>query len=138
MNMPYEQFEHTADVGIKAWGDNIEEAFSEAGRGLYSIMTDLDKVDYKIEETIKIKEDNWETLLVKFLSELVYLFEVKSYLFCDFDVNITENEELELIVNAKGEEMDLDKHDMDTAVKGVSYHDIKVDPKGEVKILFDI
>ena len=136
--MPYEQFEHTADVGIRAWGNDIEEAFSEAGRGLYSIMTDLDKLDSKIEETIKIKEDNWETLLVKFLSELVYLFEVKSYLFYDFEVRIKENEELELKVTAKGEEMDLDKHDMDTAVKGVSYHDIKVDPKGEVKVLFDI
>jgi len=136
--MPYEQFEHTADVGIRAWGEDIEEAFSEAGRGLYSIMTDLSKVESKIEENIKISEDNWETLLVKFLSELIYLFEVKSYLFCDFDVNIKENEELELKVIAKGEDMDLDKHDMDTAVKGVSYHEINVDPKGEVKVLFDI
>ncbi len=136
--MPYEQFEHTADVGIRAWGEDIEEAFSEAGRGLYSIMTDLSKVESKIEENIKISEDNWETLLVKFLSELIYLFEVKSYLFCDFDVNIKENEKLELKVIAKGEKMDLDKHDMDTAVKGVSYHEINVDPKGKVKVLFDI
>lgn len=56
--MPYEQFEHTADVGIRAWGNDIEEAFSEAGRGLYSIMTDLDKVDSSLEEEIEIKEDN--------------------------------------------------------------------------------
>ena len=136
--MPYEQFEHTADVGIRTWGDDIEEAFSEAAKGLYSIMTDLDKVDYKIEEEIEINEDNLETLLVKFLSELIYLFEVKSYLFCDFDVNIKENEEIELKVIAKGEEMDLDKHEMDTAVKGVSYHDIKVDPSGEIKVLFNV
>ncbi|MFW6375704.1 MAG: archease [Thermoplasmatota archaeon] len=136
--MPYEQFEHTADVGIRAWGPNIEEAFSEAGKGLYSIMTDLDKVDCILEEEIAIKEDNLETLLVKFLSELVYLFEVKSYLFCDFDVSIKENDELELKVMAKGEEMDLKKHDMDTAVKGVSYHEINIDPSGEVKVLFDI
>ncbi|MFP4051851.1 MAG: archease [Thermoplasmata archaeon] len=136
--MPFEQFEHTADVGINAWGPNIEEAFSEAGKGLYSIITDLDKVDCIIEEEIEIKEDNLETLIVKFLSELIYLFEVKSYLFCDFDVNIKKNEELELKVIAKGEEMDLNKHDMDTAVKGVSYHDIKVDPKGEIKVLFDV
>ncbi len=87
---------------------------------------------------VEIEEDNLETLLVKFLSELVYLFEVKSYLFCAFDVSITKDEKFTLKVTAKGEEMDLDKHDMDTAVKGVSYHDIKVDPKGEVKILFDI
>ena len=136
--MPYEQFEHTADVGIRAWGDDIEEAFSEAGRGLYSIMTNLEKVDSSLEEEVEINEDNLETLLVKFLSELIYLFEVKSYLFCDFDVNIKENEEIELKVIAKGEEMDLDKHEMDTAVKGVSYHDIKVDPSGEIKVLFDV
>ena len=136
--MPYEQFEHTADVGIKAWGNNIEDAFSEAGRGLYSIMTDLNKVDSRLEEKIEIEEDNLETLLVKFLSELVYLFEVKSYLFCDFDVSIIENGKFKLEVVAKGEVMDLDKHDMDTAVKGVSYHDINVDPKGEIKVLFDV
>ncbi|MGM0510915.1 MAG: archease, partial [Thermoplasmatota archaeon] len=85
--MTYEQIEHTADVGIHAVGENLEEAFEEAARGLFSIMTDIDKVEKVGEYKVQVKADDWEALLVDFLSELVYLFEVKSVLFSDFDIS---------------------------------------------------
>lgn len=136
--MSFEIIEHTADIGIHSKGKNLEEAFREAGRGMFSIITDLDKVEKKKELNIVLKQDDWEDLLVSFLSELIYLHEVKDMLFCDFDVELRENDKKELNVIGKGEKMDLDKHKMHTAVKAVSYHELLVDLEGEVKVIFDV
>lgn len=126
-------------MGINAHGEDLEEAFEETAKGMFSIMTDLSKVDENEEHHVEVEEDKWESLLVQFLSELIYLHEVKSVLFRDFEVKLEESEERKKITaKAVGEEIDLEKHEMDTAVKAVSYHDLTVDPEGEIKIILDI
>ncbi|MEF8873635.1 MAG: archease [Candidatus Thermoplasmatota archaeon] len=137
--MSYELFDHTADVGINAHGEDLEEAFEETAKGMFSIMTDLSKVDENEEHHIEIEEDKWESLLIQFLSELIYLHEVKSVLFREFEVKLEESEERKKITaKAVGEEIDLEKHEIDTAVKAVSYHDLTVDIEGNIKIILDI
>ncbi|MBS3817086.1 MAG: archease [Candidatus Thermoplasmatota archaeon] len=137
--IPFELIDHTADVGIKATGEDLEETFQEAARGMFSIISDLSKVERKNEYKFEIEEDNLENLLVSYLSELIYLHEVKNALFSDFEVDIkSKNEGKTIKAKAVGEEIDLDKHDMDTAVKAVSYHELSIDPEGEIKIILDI
>ncbi len=138
MYMAYEQFEHTADIGVKATGDSLEEAFAEVGKGMFNVMTDIDNVEPLGEYRIELKAHDYEELVVDFLSELIYLFEVESLLFSDFDVTITSNDEKELVVKARGEKIDSEKHELLTAVKAVSYHDIKVDLDGEIRVIFDV
>jgi len=108
---------------------------------MFSVITDISKVERVKEYDIEIEKDDIEGLLVNFLSELIYLHEVKSVLFSDFDVEIEENEKTDskkLTATAFGEDIDLEKHDMETAVKAVSYHELSIDPKGNIKILLDI
>ena len=136
--MAYEQFEHTADIGVRANGKDLEEAFAEAAKGLFSVMTNIEKVDSVGEYHIEMSARDHEELLVDFLSELVYLFEVESLLFSEFEVDIKSNDEKTLLVKARGERIDHDKHELKKAVKAVSYHDIKVDPKGEIQVIFDV
>ncbi|MFW6040370.1 MAG: archease [Thermoplasmatota archaeon] len=136
--MSYEYIEHTADIGVKARGDDLEEAFRETAKGMFSIITEIEKVEQIGEYRIELKENNWEDLLISFLSELIYIHEVEDLLFCDFEVKLRENDEKEMITLAKGEKIDLNKHNLETAVKGVSYHDISVDPDGEIKVIFDV
>ncbi len=130
--------EHTADVGIRSSGQDLEEAFEEVAKGMFSIITDISLVDSDIKRKVEIKAYNSESLLVNFLSELIYLHEVNNEVYGDFDISITENEQITLKGDCLGERIDLDKHDMDTAVKAVSYHELEVDPKGEIKIILDI
>ncbi len=136
--MAFEQFEHTADVGIKATGENLEEVFAETARGMFSIMTDIEQVSPIGEYKIELSADDLESLLVEFLSELIYLFEVKSVLFSQFEVDLKLNDAVDLIVTAKGEEINSEKHELYGAVKAVSYHDLLVDPQGEIRVIFDV
>lgn len=125
-------------MGIHAYGDDLEEAFEETAKGMFSIITDVSKVEGKKERKFEIKSENLESLLVNFLSELVYLHEVHNELYRDFDVKIEEEGLIKLSATAKGEKIDLERHDMDTAVKAVSYHEIGIEPEGDIRIIFDI
>ena len=134
----YKIIEHTADVGIEARGRNLEEAFEEAAKGMFAIITDDGKIDCKVERNIEIPfEDDEEMLLVDWLTELLYINDVESLVFGDFDVKIGEK----LVGIAYGEEYDRKKHGYGVEIKAVTYHmlEIKRDKKGVViKVLFDI
>ncbi len=136
--MAYEQFEHTADVGIRATGDGLEEAFAEAARGMFSIITDIGEVSPVGELRIELSAEDPESLLVEFLSELIYLFEVRSMLFSRFDVKMEHRDGIRMTVIAMGEVIDREKHVLKGAVKAVSYHDIMVDRSGEIRVIFDV
>jgi SHS2 domain-containing protein len=136
--MSYEIIEHTADIGIKGEGSDLEEAFKETAIGMFSIIAGLDKVKSIGEYIIELEEENWEDLLVSFLSELIYLHEVEDLLFNDFEIKLNENDEKKITAKALGEKIDMDKHKLGTAIKGVSYHDLYLDNEGEIRVIFDI
>lgn len=130
--------EHTADIGIEAHGESIEEAFEEAAKGMFYIITGGGKIESRAERKIKIKKDmDMEQLLVDWLSELLYIFDVEHLVFGEFDVKIND----ELIAVARGEEYSREKHGYGMEIKAVTYHmlEIKRDKKGYIiKVLFDI
>lgn len=105
---------------------------------MFSITTDLSMVGTDSERNFEIESENLESLLVNFLSELIYLHEVENEFYQEFEVDIIENEVIRLEATVRGEEIDLDRHDVDTAVKAVSYHELSIDPEGEVNIILDI
>ncbi len=105
---------------------------------MFSIITDITKVESKKERELELESQNLESLLVNFLSDLIYLHEVHNELYRDFDVMIEKRDVIRLKAFFKGEKIDLERHDMDTAVKAVSYHEIEIDPEGDVRIILDI
>ncbi|MEF8832545.1 MAG: archease [Candidatus Thermoplasmatota archaeon] len=130
--------DHTADVGIHAYGDGLEEVFEETAKAMFGIITDIDKVKKKKERKVEIESENFESLLVNFLSELIYLHEVHNELYSEFDLNIEEEDLIRLTASVQGEKIDLERHDMDTAIKAVSYHELSIDSEGDIRIIFDI
>ncbi len=137
----FEIIEHTADVGIKAFGKNVEEAFENAALGMFSIITDPEKVEEIGEYRIVNKALDLEELLVEFLSELLFIQQVKDVLFSKFEVKIEQqNDSYQLTAKAFGEIYDDTKHEYVTEIKAVTRHILEVknsDPY-HVKVLFDI
>ncbi len=134
----YKIFEHTADIGIEAYGKNLEEAFENAAKGMFSIITNGGKIEEKIEKDIEInREEDDEMLLVDWLSELIYLYDVEKLVFGNFKVKIDGK----LNAIAYGEKYDRSKHGYGIEIKAVTYHmlEIKRNKKGFViRVLFDI
>ena len=135
----YEIIEHTADVGIRATGKNMEEAFAEAARGMFAIITNGSTIESKVERHITIAHTgDMELLVVDWLSELLYIHDVEHLVFGDFSVSIDEKN---LTATARGETYDRKKHGYGVEIKAVTYHilEIQTHKKGvTINILFDI
>jgi SHS2 domain-containing protein len=139
MKNDYEIIEHTADVGVKAFGTNISECFAHAAKGMFDIITDSSSIDEVGEYNLKLHAEDLEQLLVDFLSELLFLHSSRNLVFGSFTVEINE-ETVELFANIKGETLDLEKHHYGVEIKAVTYHMLQVHSNEPpyVQVLFDI
>lgn len=137
--MGYELVDHTADLGIRVWVDDVKGLFEEAAKALFDIITDLTKVEAHVKREIVVRGSDREELMVAWLSELLYLHEVEGLLFCDF--SITEIDEGTVSGVANGEEFDKARHSIKTEVKAVTYHQLEVKEHGgrwQAQVIFDI
>ena len=138
MEKDFEIIDHTADVGIIAYGADISQAFANAARALFSLITELDDVAEVLHRETELTAPDQESLLVAWLNELIYLFDVENILFKRFDITRLNNTQLK--ARSYGEKVDSSKHKLKTGVKAATYHMLKVD-KGngcQVQVLLDI
>ena len=134
--MRYEEIEHTADVGIRAYGSTLDELFANAAEGMFSLIADLDSVKAVGEIDVRLEADDVPTLLLRWLSELLYLHETQRLLFASFDVHA---EGTSLRGRARGEAIDKTRHELKLVIKAVTRHRLTVDPRqGIAEVIFDI
>jgi SHS2 domain-containing protein len=137
--MGYELLDHTGDLGIRVWAEDVKGIFHEAARALFAIITDLEKVTVRVKRKIMVEAATIDELLVAWLSELLYLYEVEGLLFCDFA--FTEIGEKSVTGIAMGEEFDEGRHAIRTSIKAVTYHQLEMkekDGRWHAQVIFDI
>ncbi len=138
MEKDFEIVDHTADVGIIAYGADMNQTFANAARALFSLIIELDSVKEVLYRDIELTASDQESLLVEWLNELIYLFDAEMVIFNRFD--ITELSDTRLRARSYGEKVDSSRHKLKTGVKAATYHMLKVDKTdgGKVQVLFDI
>ena len=139
MKKAFEIIDHTADVGIIAYGADVKELFSNAALALFSLIAESASVEEELHLNLKVRSEDRDSLLVEWLNELIYLFDVKHILFSRFEINsLTHNE---LKATCYGEDFDPMKHKIKTEVKAATYHMLKLDKNGDsykAQIILDI
>ena len=135
----YEVIDHTADIGIRAYGKDLKSLFANAAYGMFDILADLKNVRAKESLKIKAEAPNVEELFLFWLSELLYQYNSKKIIFKEFSIDkLTDNA---ISAAAKGEKIDLKRHNLKKEIKAVTYHQLKVEKlkdfwQGEV--IFDV
>jgi SHS2 domain-containing protein len=133
----YEIIEHTADIGLNAYGKDIKEAFSNAAYGMFSIIAELDNVREVETRRIEVNADDIEGLLFEWLNSLLYYFDVEMILFKRFE--ILEFGDTRLVADCRGEKYDASRHKIKNGVKSATYHTLEVDRKiNRVRVIFDV
>ena len=135
----YDIIDHTADIGIKAYGNNISESFENAAKAMFDIITDCSQIENFGQYKIELSAPNIEQLLVDWLSELLFLNSAKNLVFGLFKVNINEKF-FSISSNIYGEKYDKSKHKIGIEIKAITYHmlEVKKNKPFYVQILFDI
>jgi SHS2 domain-containing protein len=133
----YELIEHTADVGVKAYGKTVSEAFEHAAEAMFDIITDTSTIHPVGQYDIMLEAPDLEQLLVDWLSKLLFLNGAYNLVFGKFQVTINGNR---LSAHVFGEQYSDAKHKMGTEIKAVTYHMLQVQEKQPifVQVLFDI
>ncbi len=149
MKRIFNELEHTADLAIEIYGENLSELFRNARTAFYSILLGLDDLsvipegqrDYQIE----LKENDVETLLHSFLSELNYLFTVKSMLLHpvqNLAILPTEKEGVTLKLNAKAVfPVPQNLKEQALEIKAVTLHQFKIWQEKKhltARVIFDV
>jgi SHS2 domain-containing protein len=139
MKKGFEIINHTADVGIVAYGANIEALFSSAALALFSLITELESVEEKLHLDLEVSSEGRDSLLIEWLNELIYLFDAKHILFNRFDIeSLTHND---LRATCYGENFDPMRHKIKMGVKAATYHMLRLEKDGggyKSQIIFDI
>ena len=133
----FQFIEHTADIGLVAYGRNLAEAFANAAYGLFSIIAELKTVRESESRQLELNEDDPEALLFEWLNRLIYFFDVEMLLFKRFDIRDFDGHGLK--ATCYGEKYDPSRHQLQRGVKSATYHMLKVDSeKNQVQVIFDI
>ena len=130
--------EHTADVGIVAYGKNLGQTFVNAARGLYSIMLEDQEIGEEVHRCIEVEGRDREALLVQWLNDLIYTFDVENLVFKSF--HILEMTDTGLKIDCFGQKLDPEIHEVRLGVKAATYHMLKVEEGNgfRAQVLFDI
>ncbi len=115
-----------ADAAFEAYGDTLEELFESCALATFEVMVATKGIEQRREEKIEIKNLNLEDLLFDFLSELIYLKDVKKIFFSRFDLSIIQNKEYLLTGALWGDDIDYSRQEIRQDVKAVTYHLLEV------------
>lgn len=87
----FELIEHTADVGVHAWGPRREDVFAQAARGMLSLVVDEATVSGRERYVVEVEAVDLELLLAAWLNELLYFVEGRGVVFSgEFEIELRE------------------------------------------------
>lgn len=135
----YEQIPHTSDIGIRAYGKDLRELFSNAAFGMFDIIADLEGLKTSVNVDISLEAASYEELLVSWLDELLYNFYTKGIIFSLFD--IIDLGEMRLKAHAYGRHVGENKNRLKKEIKAVTFHNLHIKEQDEafsVEIIFDV
>ena len=139
MSEPFEILEHTADIGFRAWGASSGELFQNAARAMMAIAAETDSIDEREELAVELAAEDYESLMVDWLSEVLYLFDTSRFAARRFVVD--EISPKGLRARLFGEPRDPRRHPWELIVKAVTYHQLQVVEKNgrwETEVYLDI
>lgn len=138
----FEILEHTADIGIAAYGKTKREVFINTAKGMFEIIAGETK-DHKenFYDKIKLEADNLEGLLFAWLNELLYISETKLVILKKFEIK--ELSDFQIEAEVRGIKINRLGHKIKKEIKAATYHrlEIKKDEESglwKAQVIFDI
>lgn len=125
-NGSYSVFDHTADLGLDVKASSLEGLFETAAEALFDIMFErvLGGGGERIDLDVVVAAAGQDELLVRWLSELLFLYDTKGMVFDAFRISTISERNLEAVVT--GREYDPSAHSLKTEIKAITYHDLSI------------
>jgi SHS2 domain-containing protein len=145
--MGFEEVSHTADWSVRVWAQDLPSLFAEAARGMNFLSGTRMSNGPRVKRTFETESPDAESLLVAFLSELVYCQEQEKLAFDRFEIEVKKlarsssgaavSKGKTLKVEMEGAQVS----SVDKAIKAVTYHNLQIretEQGFETTIVFDV
>ena len=137
----FEFIEHTADLGLRIYGKNIESLFQNAAQSLFEIIIDSKSQAENLEEII-LEAENLEELFVTWLNELISLFFACKFLPSEYFIEVEEKDDLKILKSRiKGANFNPQENKIKMEIKAATYHNLKLEKTDDgyvAEVIFDI
>jgi len=135
MTKRFEEIEHTADLALRVYGQDMRELFANAAYGMFAMMAEPSLEGPTREREVSLEAMDSESLLVDWLNELIYLHEVERETYSQFNIQTLSPTKLKAHVIGGPTRIKT------KAIKAATFHDlaIKETANGLVAtIVFDV
>lgn len=130
----FEEIPHTADWAMKVWAEDLASLFAEAARGMNALQGIQQGPGPRLRRIFEHEAADDETLLVAFLSELIYLEEQEELTFDGFRIDL---QSARLRAEMEGQSL----ASVQKPIKAVTFHNLQIvqTERGcEAVIVFDV
>jgi SHS2 domain-containing protein len=135
MSKKFEEIEHTADLALRVYGQDMRELFANAAYGMFALMAEPSLEEPAREREVSLEATDYESLLVDWLNELIYLHEVEGETYSQFAIETLSPTKLKAHVTG-GPTQSKTK-----AIKAATFHDLKINETANgfvATIVFDV
>jgi SHS2 domain-containing protein len=132
-NAGYHEIDHTADWELHVWAPDLETLLQTAAQGMYA-LSQTEIIGTPVERNFSFPYQDGESLLVDFLSELLFFGENEGIAFSKYHFDFNGST---FKVRASGALI----KDQVKEIKAVTYHRMRIqeNERGlEVNIVFDV
>lgn len=130
----YREVEHTADWELEVWATDLVGLLEQAAQGMSYLAGMRLQPEPRLVRKITLQANDRETLLVKFLSELLYYAEQEGIGFDIFRIAVNGSD---LSAELEGAQL----ASIEKEIKAVTYHQLVVRQAGgmlRVNVVFDV
>jgi SHS2 domain-containing protein len=140
-------FEHTADLGLEAWGASLGELLEEVVAGLCELIADVSTITPSETRPLSVEAEDREELLVSLANEVLFYLDSEAFLSVGVRLSFAGEEGepgRRLVARGEllGEPYDPARHLTFTEIKSTTYHDLVVheEPNGRLstRVVFDV
>ncbi len=134
MDAGFKEIEHTADWELEVWAPDLVTLLEQAAIGIYTLAGVRLRPGIRLHRSFSVRMDDPESLLVRFLGELLFLGEYEGLGFDRYDLQLKDGWLQAQVAGAAIESMQKE-------IKAVTYHNLAIreTERGlEVNIVFDV
>ncbi len=133
-----EFFDHTADIGFRLQRPSKKELFRDAALAMFHVIEPDTRYRSLVDYEITVESQDLEELMVNWLSELNFYFQIEGYVPLNIRLTFAANGLTALI---QGYVVNHAVHNSEVEIKAVTYHKIyvkQVDGLWKAQVIFDI
>ena len=125
----YAYFDVVADIGVRAWGPTLPEAFAQAGLGVFALIVDPQTAEPRESREVRAQAETPEALLVSWINECLYVHDIEGFVVNRIEFPVFEARRVHSLL--WGEELVPERHRVGTPVKAATLHEIRIEKRDE-------